>query len=120
LSRADFVTIVRPFAVVLSGLAFAGVVACSAPAPASDAPVVAALIVRPRVESTDPAVVLQPMRATLGTDAGLKYVRPLAGGSHLVHLTAPATREQIPALIERLRASGAFQYVEPDSMMKIQ
>jgi hypothetical protein len=105
---------------VFSGLAVAVAVACSAAAPAADAPVVASIIVRPRVDTTDSAAVLQPMRAALGADAGLKYVRPLAGGSHLVHLTAPATREQIPALIERLRASGAFQYVEPDSMMKIQ
>jgi hypothetical protein len=113
-------TIARPLSAVLYGLAVAGVVSCSAAAPTADAPVVAALIVRPRVETTDPAAVVQPMRAALGADAGLKYVRPLTGGSHLIHLTAPATREQIPALIERLRASGAFQYVEPDSMMKIQ
>jgi len=33
---------------------------------------------------------------------------------------APAKREQVPALIERLRASDAFQYVELDSMMKVQ
>jgi hypothetical protein len=113
-------TIARPFTAVLYGLAVAGVIGCSAAAPPADAPVVAALIVRPRIEAADPAAVLQPMREALGSDAGVKYVRPLAGGSHLVHLTAPATREQIPALIERLRASGAFQYVEPDSMMKIQ
>lgn len=113
-------TIARPFAAVFCGLAVAGVIACTAAAPAADAPVVAALIVRPRADTTDPAAILQPMRTALGVDAGVMYVRPLAGGSHLVHLTAPATREQIPALIERLRASGAFQYVEPDSMMKIQ
>jgi hypothetical protein len=119
LVRYQNVTI-SPLTAVVSGFVVAGVVACSAAAPAADAPVVAVLIVRPRVDTTDPAAVLQPMRATLGADAGLKYVRPLAGGSHLVHLTAPATREQIPGLIERLRASGAFQYVEPDSMMKTQ
>jgi hypothetical protein len=113
------VTSTRPFIGIISGLAVAGVIACSA-APAADVPVVAAVIVRPRVDTTEPAAILQPMRAVLGADAGVKYVRPLAGGSHLVHLTAPATREQIPGLIERLRASGAFQYVEPDSMMKIQ
>jgi serine protease len=112
-------TIARPFAAVFLGLAVAGVAGCSA-TPAADAPVVAALIVRPRAEATEPAAVVQSMRAVLGAEAGLTYVRPLAGGSHLVNLTAPATREQIPALIERLRASGAFQYVEPDSMMKIQ
>lgn len=111
-------SLIRPFAAVLSSLVVAGVAACSTAA--ADAPVVATVIVRPRVETADAAAVLQSMRSALGADAGLRYVRPLAGGSHLVHLTAPATREQIPALIERLKVSGAFQYVEPDSMMKIQ
>jgi hypothetical protein len=110
---------IRPFAAaVLSSMLVAGVAGCSTAA--ADAPIVATLIVRPRVETADAAAVLQSMRAALGADAGLRYIRPLAGGSHLVYLTAPATREQIPALIERLKVSGAFEYVEPDSMMKIQ
>jgi hypothetical protein len=110
---------IRPFAAaVLSSLLVASVVACSTAA--ADAPVVATLIVRPRAETADAAGVLRSMQSVLGADAGLRYIRPLAGGSHLVYLTAPATREQIPALIERLKVSGAFEYVEPDSMMKIQ
>jgi hypothetical protein len=110
---------IRPFAAaVLSSLLVAGVAGCSSAA--ADAPIVATLIVRPRVETADAAAVLRSMQSVLGADAGLRYIRPLAGGSHLVYLTAPATRERIPALIERLKVSGAFEYVEPDSIMKIQ
>ncbi|MGH6611682.1 MAG: hypothetical protein ACRECQ_15670, partial [Burkholderiaceae bacterium] len=78
---------------------------------ADDAPVVAALIIKPRVATSDPSSVLKSMRATLGQTAGVKYVRAMAGDAHIVHLTAPAQRGQVPQLVERLRASGAYQYV---------
>ncbi len=97
--------------------------ACSAPQPAAagdNASVVAALIVKPRIPTSEPSVVLKPMRTALGEAAGVKYVRPMAGDAHVVYLTAPAQRSEVPQLLERLRASGAFQYVEVDSMMKIQ
>ena len=95
--------------------------ACSAPSINSpDAPTVAAIIVKPRIATADPDAVVKPIRATLGESAGIKYVRPLAGDAHLVHLTAPAQRTDVPKLVERLKASGVFQYVELDSMMKIQ
>lgn len=104
---------------VLSAVALA---ACSAPASINtpDASVVAAIIVKPRVATSEASAVLKPIRTTLGETAGVRYVRPLAGDAHVVHLTAPAQRADVPQLIERLRASGAFQYVELDSMMKTQ
>lgn len=111
----------RVSAAVLAMLSIA-FAACSAPAPMTppaDAPVIAALIVKPRITTSDPATVLKPMRATLGQAAGIRYVRPMAGDAHIVHLTAPAQRDEVSQIIERLRASGAFQYVELDSMMKI-
>lgn len=94
--------------------------ACAAPQAAPPAAeVVAAVIVKPRVP-TGADDVAHAARASLGRDAGVRYVRSMAGDAHLLHLTAPATREQVPALIERLRASGAYQTVELDSMMKRQ
>ena len=95
--------------------------ACSAPASmaSSDAPVVAAIIVKPRIATSDSTVVLRPIQAALGETAGVRYVRPMAGDAHVVHLTAPAQRADLPKLIERVRASGAFDYVEVDSMLKI-
>ena len=86
----------------------------------ADAPVVAALIVKPRVATSDAWAVIRPMRSALGETAGIRYVRAMAGDAHIVHLTAPSQRSEVPQLIERLRASGAFQYVELDSMMKAQ
>ncbi|MGZ8994463.1 MAG: hypothetical protein ACXW16_10640 [Burkholderiaceae bacterium] len=85
-----------------------------------DASMVAAIIVKPRVATNEASAVLKPIRTTLGETAGVRYVRPLAGDAHLVHLTAPAQRSEVSQLIERLKASGAFQYVELDSMMKTQ
>ena len=83
------------------------------------APVVGAVIVKPW-NTSDAEAVLSAARQALGGRAGVRYVRPMAGDAHILHLTAPATREEVPALVERLRASNAFQYVERDSMMKIQ
>ena len=95
--------------------------ACSAPASmaSSDAPVVAAIIVKPRIATSDSVEVLRPIQAALGETAGVRYVRPMAGDAHLVHLTAPAQRADVPKLVERVRASGNFDYVEVDSMVKI-
>ena len=107
-------------AVIAAAALLTVLAACSTPAPAADAPVVAALIVKPRIPTSDASAVIKPIRATLGETAGVRYVRPMAGDAHIVHVTAPAQRGDVPQLIERLRASGAFQYVELDSMMKIQ
>ena len=95
--------------------------ACSAPASmtSSDAPVIAAIIVKPRIATSDSSVVLKPIQTALGDTAGVRYVRPMAGDAHIVHLTTPAQRADVPKLIERVRASGAFDYVEVDSMLKI-
>jgi cell division septation protein DedD len=105
----------------VAALTLLTVAACSAPAQVpDDAAVVAALIVKPKIATSEPSAVLEPMRATLGQTAGVRYVRPMAGDAHIVHLTAPAQRNDVAQLVERLRASGAFQYVEVDSMLKIQ
>jgi len=95
--------------------------ACSAPASkaSSDAPVIAAIIVKPRIATNDSSAVLKPIQAALGETAGVKYVRPMAGDAHIVHLTPPAHRADVPKLVERMRASGNFDYVEVDSMLKI-
>ena len=103
----------------LLGFAFATLAACASQSPISDSAPVAAVIVKPRIPS-EADVVLRTARSHVGGDAGLRYVRPLAGGAHLLYLTAPATADKVPALIERLRASDAFQYVELDSTMKAQ
>ena len=96
--------------------------ACSTPAAMTpvELPVIATLIVKPRIATSEPAAALTPIRATLGEAAGVRYVRPMAGDAHLVHLTEPAQRSEVPQLVKQLRASGAFQYVELDSTMKIQ
>ena len=90
-----------------------------APSAQEAASIVASVIVKPRVPSNAESVV-RSVEASLGRSAGVRYARPLAGDAHLLHLTDPATREQVPVLIERLRATGAFEFVELDSMMKIQ
>lgn len=113
--------LVRPFFIVLLPALAVTIAACVAPPASADAPeakeVVAALIVKPRVRADAEAVVTM-MRTTLGRAAGVRYVRPMSDDAHVVHLTAPATRADVPQLIERLRATQGYVYVEPDVMMK--
>ena len=78
----------RAFVAVL--VLFLALAACSAPASmaSSDAPVIAAIIVKPRIATSDSVAVLRPIQAALGETAGVRYVRPMAGDAHIVHLTA--------------------------------
>ncbi|MGB2818275.1 MAG: hypothetical protein WBC37_13745 [Burkholderiaceae bacterium] len=109
----------RVIPAVLIGSVLSILGACAAVADDSGtAPVIAAVIVKPW-NASDSEAVLAAARQALGRSAGVRYVRPMAGDAHILHLTAPATRDEVPALVERLRASNAFQYVERDSMMKI-
>lgn len=111
--------LIRRLRSMLLSLALPLLAACAAVPSGADVAPVAAIIVKPQQPAEGDAV-LRAVQATLGRGAGVRYVRPLAGDAHLIHVTAPATREQVPGLLERLRSSGAFQYVELDSMMKIQ
>jgi hypothetical protein len=110
----------HPLRTLLPIAALALASACAGgPAAPPDAAVAGALIVQPRAPGAS-ADVVRAVRNVLGPAAGVRYVRPMAGDAHLVHLTAPATRDQVPMLVERLRASAVFRSVEQDSMMKIQ
>jgi hypothetical protein len=94
--------------------------ACAAGGTASQAgDVVAAVIVQPK-QPSGAEVVLKTVREVLGEAARVRHVRLLAGDAHLLHLVSPATRDRVPGMIDRLRASGEFRYVELDSPMKVQ
>lgn len=88
--------------------------ACAGSPAASAAPPIAALIVKARTPARDADTLMRAVRRSLPHPAMARYARPMSGGAHVVHLTPPATREQVPALIERLRASGDFEYVDLD------
>lgn len=112
----------RPFFVVLLPALAVTIAACVAPPASADAreakaPVAAALIVKPRVRADADAVVTM-MRTTLGSAAGVRYVRAMSDDAHVVQLTAPATHADVPQLIQRLRATQAYTYVEPDVQLK--
>jgi hypothetical protein len=111
-----------PFLTVLLAALVMTMAACVTPAASAGAesaaaPVAATLIVKPRTP-TDADALTAMMRGTLGAAAGVRYSRPMAGGAHVVHLTAPATRGQVPQLVERLRATQAYEYVDIDVMLK--
>lgn len=92
--------------------------ACAASPAAPELPPVAALIVKPRTPTGDSDALMRLVRRSLPQPAMARYARPMSGGAHVVYLTPPATREQVPALIDRLRASGDFEYVDLDVAVK--
>lgn len=93
--------------------------ACAGSTTALPAQPIAALIVKPRIPTSDPDALMRVVRRHLPQPAMARYARPMSGGAHVVHLTLPATREQVPALVERLRASGDFEYVDLDAPVRI-
>jgi hypothetical protein len=104
---------------ILLGIPMLGAcVSVSAGSVASGEPV-ATLMIKPRVPTDDADALMLVVRRSLPHPSMALYVRPMSGGAHVVHLTEPATREQVPALIERLRASGDFEYVDIDAPVKI-
>lgn len=109
----------RTIGSVLFALALPVLGCAGAPDERSAEPIIATVIVKPKVPSPADAVI-RVAAETLGRDAGVRYARPMAGEAHILYLTGPATRAQVPALVERLRANGWFQYVELDTLMKIQ
>jgi len=94
--------------------------ACAGPTTTQSAQPIAALIVKPRTPTSDPDALMRVVRRSLPQPAMARYARPMSGGAHVVYLIPPATRAQVPALIERLRASGDFEYVELDAPVKAQ
>jgi cell division septation protein DedD len=92
---------------------------CAGSPAASDKPAVAALIVKPRAQARDADALMQLVVRHLPRPAMARYARAMSGGAHLVYLTAPATREDVPLLVERLRASGDFEYVDLDMPVRI-
>ena len=108
-------------AAVLLAAALPGLAACAGASPAGASPdsqpVIASVIVKPRTPSSADDV-LRIARGAVTPEAGVRYARPLAGNAHILYLTGPASRDATTALLERLKATGAFEYVELDSMMK--
>lgn len=100
-------------------LAFPVLNACAGSPAAPAAPPVAALMVKPRTPASDADALMRVVRRHLPQPAMARYARPMSGGAHVVYLTPPATREQVPALVERLRASGDFEYVHLDAPVRI-
>ncbi len=89
---------------------------CAGPQPESQ-PVIATIIVKPR-QALSADEVLRLAQSAVSPDAGVRYARPMAGSAHILYLTGPAARDRTPALLDRLQSTGAFEYVEIDSMMK--
>jgi hypothetical protein len=102
---------------------FPALAACAGVSPAGppldDQPVIASVIVKPRTAATSDEVLYVARRA-VAPEAGVRYARPLSGNAHILYLTGPASRDATPGLLQRLQATGAFDYVEIDSPMKAQ
>lgn len=103
-----------------AGILFAvPVLNACASASATPAQPLATLMIKPRVPASDAEALMRTVRRSLPQPAMARYARPMSGGAHVVYLTQPATREQVPALIQRLRASGDFEYVDLDAPVRI-
>lgn len=75
------------------------------------------LIIKFRRADTDPSHAEYLERLFRDTGVRLAYVRPLAGGAHLLQIQRPPEDASLESVLERLGRHPDVQYVEPDRRM---
>jgi hypothetical protein len=110
----------REFARMTMALMCSQVVTPMAQAQQSDVspPPIARLIVKLHTPA-DQATVMQLIRQELPHPERLTYLRSMSGDAHVLSVVPPATQDTVPILIDELRATKLFEYVELDRMMTI-
>lgn len=94
---------------------------CTAPATGQDKPVwpPARFIVKPRAPVADEAEITALVRSRLDRPERVRLYRQMSGGAWVFEMVPPDARDEVPAVVDRLRASGAFEYVEIDAVVTI-
>lgn len=94
---------------------------CAGGAHEASAPVwpPARFIVKPRTPVAGEAQIEALVRAKLERPERVRLFRPMSGGAYVFEMVPPDARDELPAIIARLRASGAFEYVEIDAPVTI-
>lgn len=105
-------------AAYLAALAACG---CTAPTVGQDKPVwpPARFIVKPRTPVRSEAEITALVRSKLERPERVRLYRPMSGGAWVFEMVPADAREEVPAVVDRLRASGAFEYVEVDAAVTI-
>lgn len=75
----------------------------------------ARFIVKPRAPVADEEEVLRLVRAQLVRPDRVKLFRAMSGGAYVFEVSPPDARAEVDAIVRRLSASGAFEYVEVDA-----
>ena len=98
--------------------------ACSTPAApnasASPSQPVGAVIVKPKAAVANDATLVAVVRHNLKQPERVSFLRPMSGGAYVFNVVAPATANDIPAVINDLIETGLFEYVEADQVVTIQ
>lgn len=111
----------RVIATLAAALALCGTTGCAAPAASADKPAwpPARFIVKPRTPAANEAEITALVRAKLERPDRVRLYRQMSGGAWVFEMVPPDAREELPAVVDRLRASGAFEYVEIDAPVTI-
>jgi hypothetical protein len=97
--------------------------ACQAGAQSS-APVqatqpVGRVIVKLRQPVADEAALMKLIQEKFHESNRIAFLRAISNDAYVLMVVAPATKGDLPKIMEQLGATGLFEYVEEDKMMTI-
>jgi cell division septation protein DedD len=94
---------------------------CTAPTIGQEKPVwpPARFIVKPRAPVANEAQIEALVRSKLDRPERVRLFRQMSGGAWVFEMVPLDAREEMNAVVDQLRASGAFEYVEVDAPVTI-
>jgi hypothetical protein len=107
----------RGLSALAASIAVCTAAACAAPIAAEDKPVwpPARFIVKPRAAVASDTEIVALVRSRLAQPERVRLYRPMSGGAYVFEVVPPGSRDDLPAIVRALSASGAFEYVEIDA-----
>lgn len=111
----------RVITTLVAALAVCGTAGCAAPVASEDKPVwpPARFVVKPRTPVASEAEITALVRSKLERPERVRLYRQMSGGAWVFEMVPPDARDDVPAVVDRLRASGKFEYVEIDAPVTI-
>jgi len=88
-------------------------------APVQDAQAVGRVIVKLRQPVANEAALMKLIQEKFQQPERIAFFREISNDSFVLRVIPPATKADLPRIMDQLTATGLFEYVEEDKMMTI-
>jgi hypothetical protein len=88
-------------------------------APVTEAQTVGRVIVKLRQPVANDAALMKLIQEKLHEPERIALLRAISNDSYVLKVIAPATKDDLPQIMEQLTATGLFEYVEEDGKKTI-